>query len=292
MKLLLGALTTAALIALPLAATAQTRDGQADGRDGRHYGYYDARRGADHGARPVVADRTRVIVRREDDGYRYPGGGERFYFGYYPGYGAYPYAYDDGYDVNAAPYPAYDYSDDSYQGGGYQGGYQEPPYPAPSYATGYCPQESEGCPPQPYQPPYQPPPSYQPPAPEYPAYCPPQREACPQQPPYQPPSYEPPPAPEFPAYCPPQGAANCPPAQPPERRREWSRRMDWSAGAPPADCGRWVWHEEARKYHWEPAACEPPCPPDASQDDRGRGWDRDQDRDRGQDRDWDRDEVR
>jgi len=37
-------------------------------------------------------------------------------------------------------------------------------------------------------------------------------------------------------------------------------QLDWSAGAPPADCGQWVWFGEAGRYHWVPASCErPPC---------------------------------
>ena len=39
---------------------------------------------------------------------------------------------------------------------------------------------------------------------------------------------------------------------------------DWSAGAPPADCGRWVWRAQWNRYQWVAAACQPPCP----------GWDR------------------
>jgi hypothetical protein len=29
----------------------------------------------------------------------------------------------------------------------------------------------------------------------------------------------------------------------------------WSAGAPPADCGQWVWRERMNRYQWVPAAC-------------------------------------
>jgi hypothetical protein len=33
----------------------------------------------------------------------------------------------------------------------------------------------------------------------------------------------------------------------------------WSAGAPPADCGSWVWRDRAQRYQWVAAPC--PCPP-------------------------------
>lgn len=42
---------------------------------------------------------------------------------------------------------------------------------------------------------------------------------------------------------------------------------DWSAGAPPADCGQWVWRSWRRQYQWVPAACGP-CPPDQAYDDQ------------------------
>ena len=37
-----------------------------------------------------------------------------------------------------------------------------------------------------------------------------------------------------------------------------SYNSGWSAGAPPADCGSWVWRGQA--YQWAPAPCRP-CPP-------------------------------
>jgi hypothetical protein len=205
MKAHLGAMTAMALLALPLAAAAQTRDSQADGyraADGDHHGYYDARRhpaGDRAQTRVVVTDHARMV--RRDDRYRY--GGDRFYFGG----GYYPYGYGYGYDVGVAPYPAYAYPYDGY--GAYEGGYDYGP-PQPEYAA--------------------------------PEYYPPQAEEGP------PPSYQPPPE---------------PPRNYGSDRRRWT---DWSAGAPPADCGRWVWHEEVRRYHWEPAACAPPCPPDWNSD--------------------------
>jgi hypothetical protein len=31
--------------------------------------------------------------------------------------------------------------------------------------------------------------------------------------------------------------------------------VGWSAGAPPADCGRWVWREGRGAYEWVPRPC-------------------------------------
>lgn len=250
MKFLLGAVSATALLALPLAAAADPRDGRVDGvRDGGHYGYvYDGRdgyydaQGGSYGAR-YQADGRRVVVERprvyrREDGFRYRSGAQVYVGGGYYPYTDYGYGYgygDDGYDVGVQPsYPAYEppvpaygdgYAYDDGRGDGYAGPPQAPAYEPPQY----CPQPQQACPP-----PQEPPQTY-----EY------------RQPP-----------------CPPEGDGCPPPARP--RRHEWSRWIDWSAGAPPADCGRWVWHEEVRKYHWEPAPCRaeppPPCPPDRDRD--------------------------
>ncbi|HWF76238.1 MAG TPA: hypothetical protein VN694_03590 [Caulobacteraceae bacterium] len=31
--------------------------------------------------------------------------------------------------------------------------------------------------------------------------------------------------------------------------------VGWSAGGPPADCGRWIWRADRGAYQWAPAAC-------------------------------------